>query len=147
LIGWLTFGWLVRFWLIFDWFLVDWCLINWPPTPGGLYGFLLQEPPPSPAWLPDWLLVAWLTFGAKQISYEGRRTCQNRRRGTQRPFLVAWLTFGCLIDFWLPDWLLGWLVGPRTAAEVHNDHFADQYFSWLVAFLISIFLISDLPDW
>ena len=83
-------------------------------------------------------------------------------------WLSSWLLrcFVLIFFYWLIDFLLtDWLFDPnkkatsgdglaRTATEVHNDNFADQYFSWSafswsafswsVFFLISIFLISNL---
>ena len=93
-----------------------------------------------------WLFTDWWTFRPKQKGYIVRRTGQNRHRGTQRPFLIDWLTF------WLKELPASEDGLARTATEVHNDNFADQYFSWSavswsafswsVFFLISIFLIS-----
>ena len=95
----------VLFWLFFDWlWLTDW-LFDW------LIDFLTQtkrlhretdlpEPPQrytttSFDWLVDFL-IDWLTFWPKQKGYIARRTCQNRHRGTQRPFLIDWLTCSLL---------------------------------------------------
>ena len=85
-------------WLLVDFWLTD-CLINWPPTSGGLYGNLLQEPPPRCT------LVDWLTFFMVVTSILK---------------VFFWYFFGWLVDFWLTGWLLvdwltfwltGWLLG------------------------------------
>ena len=105
--------------------------------------------------LTDWLFTDWLTFWPKQKGYIGRRTCQNRHRGTQRLFLIDWLTF------WLNKLATSEDGLARTATEVHNDNFADQHFSWSafswsaffwsviswsVFFLIRNSLVSIFPD-
>ena len=121
--------------------------INWPPTSGGLYGILLQETHTHTAgpWLTGWLLVDWLTFGPKQTGYKGRRTCRNRRRGTQRQlWLTGWL---------LTDWFTFWTkqIGYEGRRTSQNRHRGTQrpflvdwlIFGWLVDFWLSGWLLVD----
>ena len=92
-------------------FLISNVADNWPPTSGGLYGILRQEPPPRPG------ITDWLTFLIVL------RLIKNNFLEIIWP--TGWL-FDWLVDFWAKQ--MGYVLGgsATTAAEVHNDNVADQ---------------------